>query len=266
MKKRLALKGLLFPLVLIFFIFTACGQHEEDEFASSETFLTSQDQILLRQNIFAGEGSMSLAGGDGGIWFYWVFGFDYNFIPSHIILDIVGADSFSRWREEFYPHGSRNIREVTLRTLLEDFGITMEELIRVHERTYGLPMAEIDSLVRRARNIDTSTLSDDEAWELAKWEVHVLTSADIEALFSNDVSKIWASFPGYGIYYNGRAYSPEWILHNIERAVLEEQLPIDEIERVINFAAHHHLLTEVVSAAKAELQSAMNAMRDIVND
>ena len=223
----------------------------------SEAVPTSQRQSFPRENIFAGEGTMVLGGGDAGIWFYWVFGFDYNFIPSHIIIELVGLEAFSNWRAEFYPHGLRDIREISLRTLVEDFSITKADLTRVHEETYGLPMAEIDALVEWARNVDWAALCDDKTWEAAKWAVHVLTTTDIEALFSNDVSMIWASFPGFGVYTNGRAYSPEWILNNMERAIFEEQIPLHEIERILGYTRYYSQFDAIRLAAESTFQAAV---------
>ena len=233
------------------------------------TGMRNEDPTLLGANVFIGEGEM-LRAGDRFVWYYMVFGFDFNFIPSRII-GLVGNDAFEYWRMQFISeslHGWRDSRDATLRTLIYDFGITKEDFISAQEETFGMSMYEMDALITHARAVypgivqstEPSTLSDEELLMIFNWRRHRFSLCDIDALFSNDVSKIWAAFPGLGVYHNGNAYSPEWIMQNIDTAINEKQIPLHEISRVFDTAiTTFGYENEEINSAKAIFQEAVAA-------
>ena len=238
---------------------------EEHDVALSEIELTiatlsaltisDESRINFQESVFAGGGPIVATGGMGLIWYFHVFGDGVVNIQCYII-DLVGNDRFRTWTQQFVMPGSAgsggNRRIADLRALIEDFDLSAGDVIRAQESAFGISMAEIDELVNWGRYGVHST-----AYEVADamfWAIHYSIS-DIEALFSGDIHQMWDAFPGYGVAQNGRAYSPEWILYNIERAVTEEQIPLGEIWRIINMAEYFPELDEVVANAKAFLES-----------
>jgi len=83
----------------------------------------------------------------------------------------------------------------------------------------------------------------------------------IEALFSNDVYKLWAAFPGYGVIQNGRAYSPEWIMNNIEQAMIEEEIPLDYVIDIMVASNDHSVLNDITTKAKVGFQRGLSRMQ-----
>ena len=99
-----------------------------------------------------------------------------------------------------------------------------------------------------------SRVTDEEMGE-AFWSWQYSFS-DVEALLSHDVSLLWQAFPGYGVYHNGRVYSPEWIMQNIEQAVTVERIPLAEVERIVEMASDFsYFLGDVVVSAETFLQT-----------
>ena len=205
----------------------------------------------LRKNLFFGEGDLVPRDIDGDAmqWYFTVFGFGIVNISSCFMRNI-GNEAFDGWLQQFAgigfePDATRNRREADLLSFIEDFDLTKQDIIRALEQRYGKPMYKIDAQVNRVR-------AGYEMQHVTSWASSYSLS-DIEALFSNNVSMLWAAFPGLGIYHNGRAYSPEWVLNNMERAIVEEQLPFSEIERILYRASCNPLLDELRHAAEATL-------------
>jgi len=218
----------------------------------------------LISNIFIGCGETLSGGGDGFDWFHGVFGHDFNFISGHYIA-IVGSKEFAEWTRQFEGHGQdawRNPREATLRSFIEDFGISIEQIIEAEEELRGMSMQEINELVEWSRTIEIRPFErNDETRKAMQWSTHVLTLSDIQSLFSNDVNEIWAAFPGYGTLHNNRAYSPEWLFHNIERATYGELIPLSELEGVIYTAVNRFgFVGNLLDTAKTTLQTAQHAL------
>ena len=215
--------------------------------------ISDENRINFQESVFAGGGPIVVTGGMDLIWYFHVFGEGVVNIQCYVI-DMVGSDKFRAWTQQFEMPGSAGNggtrRIADLRALIEDFDLSAGDIIRAQELALGKSMAEIDELVNWGRYGVHST-----AYEVANamfWNLRHSIS-DIEALFSGDVYQMWAAHPGYGVAQNGRAYSPQWILNNIERAVLEELIPLGEIWRIINMAEDHPQLEEVVANAQATL-------------
>jgi len=218
--------------------------------------LAYEEHILLRQHIFMGKGDMVITGGDGMSWYYRPFGFDYHFIPMHVI-DHIGGNEFHEWRVQFELLNPYGLRDFSLRALVASFGISMNDMIVMHEEILGRPISEIDELVIWARTVDVpSTECNDEAFKATVWRSWK-SSSDFEALFSNDANVIWAAFPGFGVLYNDNVYSPEWILNNTERALYGELIPLSDIYRVLNTAIYDFwFINELTDTATIIYQSA----------
>ena len=207
------------------------------------------DEIPLSERIFFGEGDMFSFEYNMN-WYYNVF-FDYQIfagIPSHFIR-VVEDDKGWDWFDQFPTlGGERDEREFNLITFVNEVGITPEKMVLVQEEIFGRPMSEIDTLVTWVRNADFETLTDDEKNVYIFWQYR-LSLSEIEALFSNDIYVIWDSFPGHGILYNGRAYSPEWIIQNMYEAIWEHKLPFNEISRVLERVSNFPVLYEAFDLA-----------------
>jgi len=221
--------------------------------------ISEESRVALRESMFIGEGAMPAAGGDGLVWYFSAFdSLRADGIPTYI-MDITGRDVWYEWRAQFSGRGgARNRRELTLRSFIEDNNITKEDIISAQELDLRRTREEIESLINWARyGIPSSTT--DPGWEYF-WARLVFSLSDIEALFSGDVNLLWEAFPGYGVVQNNRAYSPEWILNNIRRAVLEEQIPMTEISRIIEMAEVFEVLDAVVAQANALLDEGITGI------
>jgi len=233
------------------------------------TLISPEDNASFWNNVLVSEGFVSLMGGDEMAWYIMPFGFNFHAI-SGLYLSLV--DDYAVWTRQFHD-GRRDIREFGKRTFIEDFGISKEELIQAAEAGYGRPMHEIDALVNWARyyfynditprsqppySTDASVLF---------WAVYRFSLNDWYALFSNDVETVWNAFPGGGVFYNGRVYSAEWIMQNMDRAIHEEGIPFYEIESVFQRIDESFLagMTEAI-AAQSTFNATMAAMQANVNE
>lgn len=221
--------------------------------------ISDEKRTSLRENLFMGEGEGIHGSGDELRWYRQIFGLGFSGISSGFV-DIVGDDAFNEWTRQFTghsPYGWRDSREANFRTFIEDFDITKRDLIISMESSFGMPMYELDALINWARY---DNCPDSDHWAMR----HSLS--DIEALFSDCVYQLWEAFPGSGIVHNGRAYSPEWILNNVESAINEENIPLEDIERLIHRAyLHGSVLAEVATNAEIAFQVAAEAVRDVVD-
>jgi len=229
---------------------------QSDEIADAA--ISTDDCILLSDNVFVGTSEgMDDGGGDELAWYFNIWGFGASGISIHYI-NIVGIDIFNDWTRQFVGHGNhgwRNRREANFITFINDFGITKQDLIDAQEATFDMSMNEIEALIYWGRYGEHTDAH--ERAEASFWASLVHSLSDFEALVSNNVSAIWAAFPGYGIYQNGRAYSPEWVLTNMWAAVLQEQLPEDEIMRIFELASHYPCLDIIRQEAEITFYTAM---------
>jgi len=259
-------------------------EHEDasDAFDKSSENISTIDNIsnkpisYIQENLFLGATTIDFLEEMGGAemaWYFYIF--DYwrlgNGVDGHFV-DYVGIEAFNDWAR--HTSRQREWREPSLLHMIEYFGLTPQDLITAQEIAVGRPMSEQNILIERARIIRQTitpmtgaeigiaravgylyidglgAINMDELNGIGLWEV-LFSISDIQAIFSNDVEQIWNAFPGYGIFYNGRAYSPEWIFQNISAAIHEHQLPLYEIERVFETAHAFGATIEIISNAEA---------------
>jgi hypothetical protein len=255
---KIGLYAMLLVVLLVSLSLTACASYTYDVSGLSPLStgeLENESLANLSESIFIGEGERIRGGGDTLTWYYWAFGFWFHNIPEYF-MNAVGQEAFHGWTRQFH-YGYRDGRTAHLRTLVEDFGITMQDIINSMEYLFGMPMHEIDARINWARyGTHASTY---EELEAQVWAIQHSLS-DLEALFSNDVYAIWTAFPGYGVFYNGRVYSPEWIMQNINEAITDEQIPLQEIMRIIDMTVYHPDLDEMRINATSIFQAELSAL------
>ena len=248
------------------FVFVACSQQENEynkiSYSESDgrlqisSYESYSDFLLVPINsmVCIGGDENPSSGGDEFDWYHNVFGFWFNQVPGHMI-DFVGFGEFHNWTTQFgrIEYGFRDWREANLRTMIEEFSLTKNDMILSMERFYGISINKIDELVNWGRNHNDPEESD---WLDAQIWAMSYSISDIQALFSNDVNEIWAAFPGQGVLYNDRAYSPEWLLSNTERAIYGELIPLHDLGRVIERADFHQGLSGIASVSNTILQTA----------
>ena len=255
--------------MIALFVFSSCGLKTADISEGSSDFSPpSYGDIPFRERLFIGEGEMiSTGGGDELVWFYRVFGgHNYNGVPDYLV-DIVGYEAYMEWSYQFQPNNpgaTRNFRELDMTAYIEEFGISMEEIIKTTEQHFGMSMAEIDARVTWSRSIDLLAASEQEE-DIASLWMHFMSLGDIEAIFSKDVQKLWDAFPSLGVIQDGKVYSPEWILVNVDKAINQEQLPLEDIDRIIYYAHYHSALDEITHRAEAIFQEELKARRGIAD-
>ena len=220
---------------------------------------------------------MMVYGGPDVNWYYAIFDHQRtSAIPGHIAYT-VGSEKLHEWADQFRRHWNDGWRDdrADLITFIADLSISKEDFITSQEWAfYGgfRPREEIEALIHWGRYVNANwenyrhyhysktvdvpmpngriiadvMISSSFMW---MWQHSI---SEIEALVSGCVYKLWEAFPGYGVVQNGRGYSPEWILNNISRAINEEQIPLEEIQRILDRAAHYAALDEVVAMAIAE--------------
>ena len=298
MKKTIIL---LFAIMLAVLILLACASHETDttndendyfpssvnseingatitndelddnpkpvdykEAAPTITLISREGSSSFWDNVFMGEGALPLSDGDERAWYTTVFGFSFHAI-SGLYLRIIDEDIHNDWIRQFHD-GRRDNREFSKRAFIEDFGISLEELFQAAEAGYGMTMQEIDDMVMWAREwinyADRPPAPHDTSRRITFWVNFQFSLCDWYALFSNDVETVWNAFPGGGVFHNGRAYSAEWIMQNMERAIHEEGIPLHEIEGVFQRIEESFLvgMAEAVTA-QSTFDAEMSAMR-----
>jgi len=213
--------------------------------------ITEEDRIT----IYSGGALRSSGGGYDGIggamylaWYNIAFGDRlFHGIPAYVLEIVEDYGAVKAWLRQRHW-----FERIGLLAFLEDFNITAGDLIRAQETYLNRPMAEIDAYVNWARYGIYTGFSDpinQDVWE------RFYSISDIEAFFSGDVYRLWAIDPGYGVVQNNRAYSPAWIINNIERAVVEEQIPENEIWRIIGIFENYPELYDEIALARNFLES-----------
>ena len=202
-------KLLLHVIVVIVpttFTMTACSTTTA---SPKPNFYTEENESIINfhNNIFFGGGEWISTGGLGLIEYFMVFGMFYNSVPGYII-NIIDYNEFMTWRNQFADmsvDGWRDPREFHLGAVIDEFNITRDQFIRAHEQAlFGKSIEEIDTLVTLARSTNVEEIPGEEL-SATFWRFQFSLS-DIDALFSNDVYKLWEAFPGVGVFYNGMAF------------------------------------------------------------
>ena len=192
-----------------------------------------------------------------------VFGYRFNAVPRHI-SSIVDREKYRLWRNEFSDMtigGHRDPRDFHLLSVIQTFNISKEDFIAAHERAMGnIPIYEIDRLVTWARNNDHTAMTLEERDRASFW-IHQYSLQEIEALYSNDIEQLWAAFPGAGAMINGRVYSPEWIINNMEQAIVEERIPVTDILDVMQFTSHFYELEDTNRMARSAFRRGVLRLR-----
>ena len=207
---------------------------------ASDNPLSEESRNFFRDNVFVGEGDIAGARHihdreDEHIhahsleldWYIYAFGLHFYTIPTTYI-HLIEHDNWILWRDQFPGFGgSRDLREFTLRSFIEEFNLTPQDLIFITEELTGITMEEfeiraINDRERFGYHIDSSY-----------WTSRSSTPRAMHAIFSNDMQEIQANFPGHSIIYNNQVFSPEWVMDNMYRAIHEKQLPMDEILRIV---------------------------------
>jgi len=271
-------KNIAFICFLSVIILAACNIGETadnneiptgDNYISSENPPVDEDTeiLTLQERLFVGEWTPVTLNGEsmGGPMFDWYnlpFNVGYMGISSLYINYIGGQDAFNVWINQFvFLGGERDAHEAHIRSFADDFGLTVDDFIRLHEQQNGMSIEESDALILWAREIfEIDSFAVDENGNRAdSWDFR-LTSAEIRAKFSDCVYEIWEHFPGYGVVQNGNVYSPEWIIQNVEYAMLEEDIPIEEVERILDIASYFLELEMEVELALEELEIAQDIL------
>jgi hypothetical protein len=238
-------------------------ESDTTDFISVET-----EEISLRDNVFIGEGRMLSLSGEsiGGNEFLWLFTpFGEELVGISVIyIDLVCSDEFEMWRMQFPSaqnlNAPRRRGEANIRTFIDDFGLTFEDFVGAWEEHFGKSMEEMESIILWAREVierGGDLYEEDENCNMVgTWDL-IPTANEIAVLFSDDVYEIWEAFPGQGIIYNGRVYSPAWIFENLEQALIMEALPLEDIIRVIDKASEFSELAEEVRIAQDTIHTVL---------
>lgn len=247
-----------------------------DEDVNNNYLLSENKQTessLLQERIFVGQRRLNANsnldfGGDGEVWYTRALGWKfYSLTDRHV--ELAGTDLENSW--ELVNMWIDTLRDAngipwgTIRDFIDYFDLVVDDFIAVEEAVHGMPMSEADKIILWAREIAAipfvENYIDEDGNNAFDWRFWP-TSAEIRALFSDNVYEIWESHPGYGVVRNGNIYSPEWIVQNLEQAILEEGIPIDDIERILTRAIEHPALQMEVELAMVELISVMSILEN----
>jgi len=192
-------------------------------------------------------------------WYHQIFSWRLFNIPGTIRSEISNSD-FMSWVNETDPiTGSINWRNMNILTFINDFSMTKEDFIRSQEIFFNMNRYEIEDKINWARyGVQTTR----EEMQQARVWGNDFSFSDIDALFSNDISKLWAAFPGDGVYNNGKVYSREWIMNNIETAIIDERIPLNYIIETIELSSNYeYLLEEVNRIARSDFRRGILRLR-----
>jgi len=221
--------------------------------------------FALGDVIFFGDGrSYSLDGyWLGDVWDYdLAFALSFSGVCGSYMDYIGGQDIFREWTDQFVFHGGeRDSNEANFRTFADDFGLTVDDFIWIHEQANGMSIAESDELILWAREIfEIDSFAVDENGNRADSWDHRMTSAEIRARLSDCIYEVWEHFPGHGVIQNGHIYTPAWIIQNIDLAILEKGIPIEEITRILEWLSDFPQMTMEVELALEELETAQDVL------
>jgi hypothetical protein len=189
---------------------TSCAESKvqlsDDSDNTSVNLISSNDDSRLKDKLFFFFFDFISAGGNELHWFYYIFGFNYNNISMFIINHTIGIEAFDDWTKQFWH--SRNLREASLRALIEDFNITKEDIINAQESTLDMPMSEINELIIKNPDFNRTVLSQ-KLCELWDWRSpagqikdisarDLLRSLEEKGLIRLPAAKRWSRAPGVG--------------------------------------------------------------------
>ena len=239
--KNKVTKILIFSLIILNLNITIFANSNNQDRYTSENFIDEYIFTLPRKDT-------DLQGIEF-IYYWWGLGFNFHSIPT-FISDLVNQEEYWDWKNQFYNvsiNGHKDPSGLNLLSVIQTFNISKEDFIAAYEKAVGnIPIDEIDRLVIWARTVDTSKLDANDIQnrrEAGFWR-HQYSLQGIEALYSNDIEQLWAAFPGAGAMINGRVYSPEWIINNMEQAIVEERIPVPDILDVMQFTSHFYELED----------------------
>ena len=186
-------------------------------------------------------------------------------IPGFFVR-VVDREVSSKWINQFDSMGGlRNGREAHLLTYIEELSLTREDTIRAMEINFDRTRYEIEALINWSRyGIYSPLLGNTNEIIVAIWR-SLFSISDLDALFSNEIYQIWEHFGGNGVLHNGMAFSPEWIVNNIEKALVEKEIPVEEVIRVLEYAYNTYAiyspeLTEMLTEAGYGFSKALEAL------
>jgi len=177
-------------------------------------------------------------------WYHQIFSWRLFNVQGTISV-LISQEDYMSWRNQFHhTYGNRNWREFNVITFINDFSMTKEDVIRSQEIFFNMNRYEIEDKINWARyGVQTTK---EEMQQARVWSMQ-FSFNDIDALFSNDISKLWVAFPGDGVYNNGKVYSREWIMNNIETAIIDERIPLNYIIETIELSSNYEYLLEEVN-------------------
>ena len=268
MKKNIV----VFICLLMCTVLSACDISVTASINGETPTITEADESPLTENLtlqdrmFFGERNpVSLGGynidGTNFMWYYYTFGIPFHGLSS-TFENIVGTEAVDAWMNTLRDENG-TVWWGGMRNFIDYFGLTVEDFIAAEESVNGIPMEEADPIIIWARDIferqDWDNSIDEDGNAARDWDFR-LTTAEIKAFFSDCVYEIWEHFPGYGVVHNGNVYSPEWIIQNIGYAILEENIPVEEVERILERASNFPDLEMKVELAFEELGAALGVL------
>ena len=253
--KNKVTKILIFSLIILNLNITIFANSNNQDRYTSENFIDEYIFTLPRKDT-------DLQGIEF-IYYWWGLGFNFHSIPT-FISDLVNQEEYWGWKNQFYNvsiNGHKDPSGLNLLSVIQTFNISKEDFIAAYEKAVGnITIDEIDRLVTWARTVDFSTLTFDEDTIAGFWR-HQYSLQEIEALYSNDIEQLWAAFPGAGAMINGRVYSPEWIINNMEQAIVEERIPVPDILDVMQFTSHFYELEDTNRMAHSAFRRGILRLR-----
>ncbi|MCL2357056.1 MAG: hypothetical protein FWC70_07850 [Defluviitaleaceae bacterium] len=207
--------------------------------------------------IVTASGGQQERGGGDLLWFYYIFGEGLHSFGSPFSTGLIERDVLWEWTNARSwlinsPDWMEVIERPVLIALIEDFNITKQALIYANEQEHEMSMAELDYRIYNARN-GILTPEVEGRGGLGYWR-YLLSSSDINALFSGDVYALWNAFPGFGIFLDGNAYSPAWVLQNLDIVLSRGDEFFEEIALILEMAAFYPDLDAITLEATETLK------------
>ena len=249
----------------------------------------SMSSPLLDGRVIQGDFSTLVIYGDEGFGGPETMWFDAGFalhrfgagISEPFGAGIIGLEALEAWMYWLFsdPNGPWQQGESVdpnTRLYIDHFGLTIEDFVRAVEASEymeGRTIAESDILVARANELEELIFQYGQRGMHAEMhEIHsymsengyfvwmgAWTLAEIEKFFVDCIYELWNHFPGYGVIMNGQVYTPAWLIQNAEYAILELDIDVADIQRVIDRASTHCALRYQVAIAQNAMEMAQAA-------